>query len=78
MAKIKNTTNRQRVINHAMLGAVVGSLIALLSTFVWMEMSNPLIVIVAFGLSFAILAAIFGNRFWDIFIKLRSWLKWWV
>lgn len=78
MAEIKNTTNRQRVINHAMLGAVVGCLVAILSTFVWMEMSNPLIVIVAFGLSFAILAAIFGNRFWDIFIKLRNVLKWWV
>jgi len=76
MAKIKNTTNRQRVINHAMLGAVVGSLVALLSTFIWMETSNPLIVIVAFGLSFGILAAIFGNRFWDLFIKLRNLLKW--
>ena len=76
MAKIKNTINRQRVINHAMLGAVVGCLIAFLSTFVWMETSNPLIVIVAFGLSFAILAAIFGDKFWDLFLRLRNLLKW--
>jgi multidrug efflux pump subunit AcrB len=76
MAKIKNTTNRQRVINHAMLGAVVGCLVAILSTFVWMEMSNPLVIIVAFGLSFAILAGIFGDRFWDLFIRLRNLLKW--
>ena len=76
MAEIKNTTNRQRVINHAMLGAVVGCLVASLSPFVWMVTSYPLIVIVAFGLSFGILAAIFGNRFWDLFIKLRNLLKW--
>jgi hypothetical protein len=76
MAKIKNTSKWQRVITHAMLGAVVGSLIALLSTFVWMETSNPLLVIAAFGLSFAVLAAIFGNRFWDLFLRLRNLLKW--
>jgi uncharacterized membrane protein YccC len=76
MAKIKNTTNRRRVINHAMLGAVVGCLVAILSTFVWMEMSNPLVIIVAFGLAFGILAAIFGDRFWDLFLRLRNLLKW--
>lgn len=76
MAKIKNTINRQRVITNAVVGAIVGSLIAFLSTFVWMETSNPLIVIVAFGLSFAILAAIFGDKFWDLFLRLRNLLKW--
>ena len=76
MAKIKNTINWQRVINHAMLGAVVGSLLAFLSEFVWLGTSNPLIVIVAFGLGFGILAAIFGDRFWDLFIRLRNLLKW--
>lgn len=76
MAKIKNTINQRRVITNAVVGAIVGSLIAFLSTFVWMETSNPLIVIVAFGLSFAILAAIFGDKFWDLFLRLRNLLKW--
>jgi hypothetical protein len=76
MAKIKNTTNWQRVINHAMLGAAVGCLVAILSNFVWMEMSNPLVIIVAFGLAFGILAAIFGDKFWDLFLRLRNLLKW--
>jgi Mg/Co/Ni transporter MgtE len=76
MAKIKNTTNRQRVITNAVVGAIVGSLLAFLSEFVWLGTSNPLIVIVAFGLTFGILAAIFGDRFWDLFIKLRNLLKW--
>lgn len=78
MTQTEKRINWQRLINHAMLGAVVGSLIALLTDFVWFTTSNPLMVIVAFGLSFAILAAIFGDRFWDLFLKLRNLLKWWL
>ena len=76
MAKIKNTTYRQRVITNAVVGAILGSLLAFLSEFVWLGTSNPLIIIAAFGLAFGILAAIFGDRFWELFLRLRNLLKW--
>ena len=67
------------VVNRAILGAVVGIGIGLLSSYcMFISISNSFIFAGTCGLLLAIFAGVFGDRFWDFFFKWwNRLLKWW-